>query len=279
MRNLESRSVETDTAVLDVYDQAISKNPTSPSVTNSRPARTENNYNIAKLIQSRKLHDDYGNYLNMVLAGNKDEITASELANSLKRDPSIPLEGYLTVYPLIGRGVVNRPYDFLEALAGFTAVGIQAGYKGLLVTFDEFEVQTNLVPEARRRIVTLLEAFLQYFKEIPSQRVLPRKFPIKMIIGSVNEEDDTTGIVHILNTLSDHNVYQLENHSKDELLQLAEEISRLYGEAYELEIQSVEEIFEDVFASLPATSGILRAFIKGFVYRLDSQYFPIPAPA
>lgn len=43
--------------------------------------------------------------------------------------------------PMIGRAVGDRPYDFIEAIVGHTAVAHFAGYRGLVLTIDEFEVE------------------------------------------------------------------------------------------------------------------------------------------
>ena len=59
---------------------------------------------------------------------------------------------------LIGRDLAERPTDFVNCLLGYSIVARRAGYKGLIITIDEFEVEYNYSEAKFERVRALVRA-------------------------------------------------------------------------------------------------------------------------
>ena len=154
--------MSTDTPVLDMFIGAISKGKPTPTVVpNNIIDRTKDNYSTTRLVSRPDLLDVHGYELNIVLTGSP-ESTANEVKIDISRDPSVHALD-VRLRPLIGRELINRPTDFIQAIAGLSAVAKLAGYKGIILTIDEFEIEDNLSGNKQTKTIKMLQAFLPYF--------------------------------------------------------------------------------------------------------------------
>lgn len=206
-----------------------------------------------------------------------DNVKASALRSEMRRDVwAAGRDGY-AVEPkaLIGRDVAGRPADFAGCLLGYSVLARLAGFQGMVVTIDEFEVEYNLTNQTKQRLINVIRTLAERL----SDRTQVKSVPLSVFIATVGQEGHLGDlIVEKLVEMTGGERHVLQPWPRAERRKLAERIFRLYREAY-----GVTEVFDGglvddvedglVQAALDG-SGLIRTFIKSYVAQLDTLYGP-----
>lgn len=270
--NLDGLKLTSTTKLLDLHLKAIEKH--GEQTVNKKLSPFYRIMHANETIQICKKYnglDEYGHRIDCVLSSVPEQTTSS-LQNEICETLSYP--GFITLPPMIGNAVVNRPSDFLEAIIGNAFLAQLAGYKGLVITVDEFEVEDffNTSKQGRERTESLLEALEDYAQ---GNTKLP-KAPISIFIATVDEGEN-----HSISRVADSSkggTKNLAKLSREDLHLLARKIFQFYLSGYGLSNTFKEEIIDEVENSFNEsdvqTSGYTRSFIKQLMYILDKQYGP-----
>ncbi len=169
---------------------------------------------------------------------------------------------------------VERPFAFARALLDYAELARLAGYAGLVVTIDEFEVEwVNLTPVAQQQVVNSLAG-------LAGQLASKLSAPLWVCIATVPEAA-RLNVATWLRDVCGGLAYEIAEMHPHERRELARRIHTLYCNAYNL-----DESFDDQEAAAVERyldahgandSGRIRAFIKRYVATLDSAYGPGPA--
>lgn len=176
---------------------------------------------------------------------------------------------------MIGQKVAERPYDFVEAWVGYALVARLAGYKGMVITIDEFEVEHLLTYLKFQRVADLLAVLTAYLKgELDHP-----KAPLAVFFATVGEEGHRGDlVVDRLIEATGGDYYPLKPWSRPDRVQLAQRIHRQYSDVYDVNeafSASVAQTIEDQLEQRGAgDGGLIRAFIKAYVGALDTLYGP-----
>ncbi len=276
---LAANGLASSTPLLDLCVKAIDRGHPPPSVAPRGIDRVQDNYGTVELLKrSPGAMDNHGHALDAIMSSS-DEFTAQVVALMIGREPGIYASD-VRVRRMIGQRVDHRPYDFLEAWVGYALVAQLAGYTGLCLTIDEFEVE-HLLPRAKfDRIVDLLKVLRSYFANELSH---PRA-PLSVFFATVGEEGhvgdrEVDALIEAAGGEGDY--YRLKTWSREERAELARRIHRMYSQAYggtAAYSSSVAEEVENYLERRGATGGddLIRAFIKTYVGALDSLCGPTP---
>lgn len=174
---------------------------------------------------------------------------------------------------LIGLRLEERPRDFVNSLLGYAVLANRAGFTGLVITIDEFEIEHRLSPARERRLNQLIDAMAEGLgSEI--------RAPLSIFIATVGQEGhEGDDIVAELVSASRGETYVLREWTRASMRQLARKISTLYEQAYGVAdafdaklMAATERALDDEDV---ADSGLVRAFIKRYVAALDTAYGPL----
>jgi hypothetical protein len=231
------------------------------------------NYSTARLLVREHLIDNSGYALDAIMASSK-EFTASEVTARIRRD--VAGSAYdVNVRRMIGQSVKDRPYDFVEAWIGYALLAKAAGYAGLAITVDEFEVEHFLSGAKLQRVRDLVDVLVRYF----TGELGYRQSPLAVFFATVGEDGHRGDrIVDLLVEAGHGDYHMLSPWSPLDRVELARRIHLLYCEAYDLHGQFLADIACEVErhldASAEADGGVIRAFIKAYVAALDSLHGP-----
>lgn len=223
-------------------------------------------------------HLDHFEHLLEDLMASNDSFPATDIRRMILSEFSTPeLKVRIDPKRMVGIPVDERPDDFANCLLGYAALASRAGFKGLVVTLDEFEVEYKAFGFSyiQPRVVDLLQVLGRRLSKADPKSGAPLALFIATV-GQQGEEGDT----HVRRLLDETGgeARTLRKWSSRELQQLARKIHDLYCEAY-----SRPEAFDDALAkqvekrievSDADLAGHVRAFIKAYVAELDLQYGP-----
>lgn len=180
---------QSSTPLLDLYLKAIEAGHPPPSIAPKGIDRIKDNYRLIQIVKRAGHLDQYGYVIDAIISSN-DEFTASQVAKEVCREPNInPFD--VKVRRMIGLKVEDRPYDFIESLAGHAIIACLAGYKGLVITIDEFEIE-HLLPRSKfERIYNLVNALTEYFSGEMEHPIAP----LALFIATVDQESHTGDII------------------------------------------------------------------------------------
>lgn len=271
--SVKAKEFESATPILDLCLKAIQAGHPAPSIAPRGIDRVHDNYSTARLIKRPDLLDNYGHALDAIMVSS-DEFTASEVNRMISGDPDI-YAFEVRVRRMIGQRVVDRPYDFVETWVGYAILSKLAGYKGLVITIDEFEVERLLSALKFNRVTGLLDVLRAYLKgdlDHPSA-------PLSVFFATVGEDGHLGD--RFVDQLIDEargDYYPLQGWSPEDRAELSRQIFKLYSEAYGLSQEYSRSVADSVEAKLAergaGDSGLIRTFIKSYVGALDFLYGP-----
>jgi len=270
--SLDANGFESPTPLLDLNIKAIDNGHAPPNIAPVGIDRIRENYSTIKLVKDRGHIDKYSDPLDALISSS-DEYTANEVATMIWKEPNINgLEA--SVKRMIGRRVAERPYDFVEALVGNAHIAELAGYDGLVVTIDEFEVEV-MNSKNIDRVSDLLRVLALYFQGQLSHN----EYPVSIFFATVGQEGNR-GDKYVDSLIESANGgwYEIPEIGADERSELASRMHELYTKAYELtdsyDARTTDEVEEQVGIIGANDSGIIRSFIKRYIALLDSQFGP-----
>ncbi|HNW79909.1 MAG TPA: DUF2791 family P-loop domain-containing protein [Methanoregulaceae archaeon] len=281
---LEGKNLNRAMPIIDVYRKALKRGFNGPFVAKSGHIdRIHEMYNLIGILERYGYLDDLGYLLEDVLTCSED-ITASEVKAILIDETKDRINrNDIRLYPLIGRAVIDRPNEFIEALVATALVGKLAGYQGLIVTVDECEVEEALLAgENYRRKEQIFDALSTYFSGISKYVPAPLTLYFASVPSSSSEGDDSIEIDHIVQestgktyTLAPFNGWDPAN---NEQLAIVERIHDIYKKCYGCDGVSAETLIQNLNTIMTDTdiydSGGIRFFMKRYISLLDSMYGP-----
>lgn len=270
--SFSAKNFSSSTPLLDLYLKAIDAGYRSSAIAPEGMYRIKDNYTTIRMLKNRGVVDHYVYELDALISSS-DEFTASELSKRISSELSISWTEF-SLRPMIGRTVEERPDDFVESLVGHTRIAELAGYKGLILTIDEFEVEHNLSKEKLQRVVDLIRALTGYFTGSVRKPIAP----LGIFFASVGEEGHVgDAIIDFLIEKAGGEYYRINPWPRGRRLELARVIHRLYCDAYGLEHSFDRRIVDEIERGLETDSsdiGLIRMFIKRYVAKLDSLFGP-----
>jgi len=271
-RNVRIPDKPVVTPLLDLYLDAIGKGQPAPSVAPTGIDRIHDNYCAVRAVKKGDLIDEYDVILNSILSCNR-EFRPSEVQREIARRMYAGWD--FKIRPPLAQRVAERPWDCLESLIGNAAVAQLAGYRGLVVTIDEFEVEHNLPESMWERVEDLVDVLRDYFLK----KLEHKAYPLALFFTSVPQDEDVGEplLDHIVQ--DDHDKpFELKSISARQRLQLAEAIHTLYSKTYGLEDPFDLQLSQAVYRRSKGTDyddgSLIRAFIKRYIAELDCRYGP-----
>jgi hypothetical protein len=267
---LRGEDLHSATPLLDLYLRAIERNQPAPMMNPNGQDRIRHNFHTVQFLKRAHLVDSLGYAMDSILCSS-EEMNAVDVARMIR---SATYGFGFKVMRMIGRKVDERPDDFVESLAGHAMIAKLAGFKGLVVTIDEFEVEAFLSSQMMERVRALLNALTRYLK---GQGPI-KAAPLSIFIASVGQEHHRgDAAVDEMIQATGGDWHELEQLSKADLRDLGKWIFELYGKVYgvndllprALTDTVIQELGQDV-----EDSGATRAFIKHFMAALDACYGP-----
>jgi BREX system ATP-binding protein BrxC/D len=236
-----------------------------------------NNLGVLEVLKNAGLLDEYLEDLLGLLLGDGAK-TPGQLGQDLRHAlGQVGKELQYTPHNLVPRLVAERAAAFGDALMGYATVARMAGYRGLVVTFDEFEVEPAFL--SRTEWGRLVAVVLELARRLQSPTGTG---PLGVFVATVEGSQG----------LGDQVVQRLREHvggerrelaapTRADLEQLAVLVSRLYEKAYKLDRGSA--LAEGRIVALPdaaaagAYGGSMRAHVRRLVSALDRRFGP-PGP-
>jgi len=277
---LGGTGLESFTPVLDLYLKAIDAGKPAPTIAPSGIDRIRHNYEVVSLLRRAGHIDKHGPTMDDLLTSS-EAMTAIQATRVFTAEPNVSFNPYgpdqfsYSPKAMIGRRVEERPYDFVEVLAGHATVAKLAGFRGLVLTIDEFEVEVkHMTAKSNKRVNDLLGLLAEYFAGNLDYQVAPLALFFATVGGSGHEGD--RAITRMLGAGRD--VYhELSPWSSAQRAQLAERLHQLYSRAYKVNSAFDPAQVAQVERQLDRSghdSGQIRAFIKRYVAALDSSLGP-----
>ncbi len=264
---------QSSTPLLDLYARAIDAGHAPPVVVPDGIDRVRDNYVVVEHVKRRGDLDAHSYVLDAILSSST-EFNAAEATRRVGGRVRTA-EGRVALRRMLGNSVLDRPYDLVGALAGHALIARLAGYRGLVVTIDEFEVEQVPSPANFARVKQALAALTAYLQGQTEHHPAP----LGLFFATVGEDEHGGDAVirRMLNATGGEN-YALEPWPAAQRLELAARLHRLYCAAYALEhdfAADVAERLDEQFAADHLDDSLLiRAFIKRYVATLDALYGP-----
>lgn len=270
--------LESATPILELHVEALDNGLQAATSMLQGFERIQDNLRTVSLLQRIAALDHNADDLDVFLSCG-DAQTASGLRGQLYADllrsggnwSSDPFD----VKRLIGQRVEDRPTDFVKCLLGYSLLGRRAGFKGLVVTIDEFEVEVyHLSASKLERIEGLAQALMEQLGKGTA--------PLALFVATVGDQGHAGDeIVSDLVSSTRGDVYELPAWTKKSMRELARRIHSIYCAAYAIpdsfqatDVKVIESALEDADVG---NSGVVRAFIKAYVSLLDTTYGPVMA--
>jgi uncharacterized protein (DUF58 family) len=177
--------------------------------------------------------------------------------------------------------VLPRPYDFIAALISLAHIARAAGYRGLLITFDEWEVQAqSMTKKQEERILALLQALNYFFCDSSVPKAFISFYIFDVTKSQPNEDDllieqlrqETKGAHYRVKIIKDW------DSNNRELSSMVSRINQAYCRCYDAVSLPDSEIMSKIEDSLGNVnyheSGAMRRTIKLIISVMDSIYGP-----
>lgn len=270
---LVGTGLESFTPVLDLYLKAIDARKPTPSIAPRGIDRIKHNYEVVSMLRRAGHIEKHGPMMDGLLSSS-EEVTAVQATRVFSAEPNLSFYEH-SPKAMIGRRVEDRPYDFIEVLSGHATVAKLAGFEGLVLTIDEFEVEQNLTWKAYDRVNDLLNLLTKYFGGELDYEAAPLSLFFATVGGKGHEGD---AAIEAMLADSRDGYYYLSPWTETQRVQLAERLHGLYCQAYGensafLPAQ-VDQVERQIARYGDNDSGLIRAFIKRYVAALDSSLGP-----
>ncbi len=270
--SLSENDIDFQEPLIDLYKKAL-KNDTIPSsiITEGKDKIKNNMLLIHTLIRTGHL-DKYASLISSVISSG-NEYTPAQVRGMIKENNIDKKD--IIIEKMIGSKVSDRPYDFVQALAGHAALSRLAGYRGLIITMDEFEIE-YLYKRKLVKIEETLGALQDYLKGKTGCFNAPLGI-FFAVVDQYGNEGDPLIEKYIASDKSSR--YRLKVFNRTQRVKLAEKIHSIYCDAYSLENVFNRKLTSEVEELLAGKienndSGLIRSFIKWYISLLDVNYGP-----
>jgi len=219
------------------------------------------------------LLDKYAYLLDEALTGS-DIVTSTQIKGEIGKEPHIK-KNEIKFKPFKARGLQQRPRLFMESLAGHCLMATAAGYKGLLITIDEFEVHSMLSPALFIKAQNIINYMVEYINE---KTDLPQA-PLALCFATIGQDSHTGDrmIEYMINNCAGKR-YLLKPWREEQQMEMAQRIYSLYSETYGINEDFDPDLTRQV-ENLLESKGFedterVRIFIKWYMALLDMAFGP-----
>jgi len=280
---LTARELESAVPLVELNQRALDRGALPAQTALESYPRVYSNHETIRYLRTHGALEPFEERLDGLMACSPQEPATSIRQDIISHlhDRGVPRwEVYEHVQPtrVVGVGVEGRPEDFVDCLMGYASLARVAGYAGVVVTVDEFEVEHQGSHERLQRIVALAATLRVRFGSEGSRGV-----PLAVFIATVGEQGQL-GDVIVEAMLGagggDHaqNRRELRAWPAKNLLDLAGRIHRLYCDTYAsaatFDRDEADELADRAAGESADESGQIRAFIKGYLAHLDARLGP-----
>jgi len=268
---LKGKGFEPEYPMLDLYLRALQASPTAAASAVEYLMTTRDNLESVRKLRQYNVIEQHGQLLEGLLTGS-EEHTGTSARDVFVRNAPI-LKGQVNLVPVMSRKLFDRPGCLVESLVGTALLAVVAGYKGLVVTVDEFEVE--YVDVQRLKLVREVVAALREYFE--NEHYLPSA-PLSIFFATVGAGASGDEIIDGLVKVSGGSHHLLRQWNDQQLLELSKKLHELYRNVYGLAINWEPVIAGEALKMLKGdddiTSGIIRGYIKLYIGLLDIKYGP-----
>jgi hypothetical protein len=270
--------------LLGVYRLALKSGYNGPFVsTEGFDDRINEIYSLIRLLERYNCLDDCDHVIDSVLTCSED-MNYTEARNDIVAAANGKIHPYdIKFHSLIGHKMENRPYDLVEALIGTTLIARLAGFKGLVVTIDECEVEEHMLGKSGwNKAFKTISALFEYMGGERGYPLVPISLYFSTVPSTLFENDAekwVDGLVKIsqgkFRLIVPFEGWDSENPDHRELMR---RIHNIYLESYHCDKVPEEEIIRQLNQIMETPealdSGRLRYFMKQYIGLLDALYGP-----
>jgi len=273
-QNLQFGDTQSATPLLNLYRKAIEENSPPPRVAPRGIDRIHDNYLTIRHVMKSHLLDEFGPDIDAVISSRIGR-TAAQVQKDLAGHPAIDRDA-IHLRKMIGRKVDDRPYDFIESLVGHAMIAKLCGYRGLVITIDEFEVEYTGYTTEFGRVRDLLSVLEQYLRgELDHEAA-----PLAIFVASVGQAGHYGDeILTKLSRITGSKAFVLQPMKAKDYKLLGQKIHELYRSAYGIKGAPKHDIVSKAQDEIDLDyadqeSGETRIFIKNLLARCDAMYGP-----
>jgi hypothetical protein len=272
--NVELPNVDAVHPLWEIHKRALQRNPAGILARMAAFERIHSNLQTVETLKRCSLLDDYEEKLEGLLSGNLD-IAPTYLRAELFREISDRDDRRtLTPMSLIGKAVDDRPEHFVEALLGYAALCQWAGFKGLVITLDEFE--TEYVGLSDARLERIFGVFTTLAKLLKSANKAIHA-PLAIFIASVGQGGTSQDpMLKVVASSERGESRALPAWDESSLMDLAKNLHSMYCDAYGISTSFRRAEAVSLVSSLKADEGVvqIRQFIRNYIAAHDQRYGP-----
>ncbi len=271
--NLTGNNLVSDTPLLDVYLMAIQKGFYKVPPALKKNELFANNYETIVKLKQLGLLDKYSLLVEEALS-TSDGITTAQIKSEIGQESFIR-KSEIQLRPVKAKRKDDRSRNFIESLAGHAIIAKAAGYKGLVVTIDEFEIQYNMARSSFTRVEELIRLLAAYLTESTNIPIAP----LAIFFATVGQDGHLGDIlIEYLIKSSGGDTYVLTPWSSNHRIELAQKIYNLYKETYKIG-NSFDPMLAKGVEKLMVSHGyddgdLIRMFIKWYLAMLDLKHGP-----
>ncbi len=271
--SLQGSNYKPDYPLLDLYLMAMQKGHDQVPAALEKSKIFKESFNFIRDLRRLDLVDEHAYLLEEALSGS-DVVTAAQIKNEIGRGARIK-RNKIKFKPFKARAVRERPRLFIESLLGHSLMAVAAGYKGLLITIDEFEVHSVLSPALGRKAQSIIDYLLKY---VNGKTGLPSA-PLVLCFATIGQDgyEGDSMIEDMIDNCGGQR-YVLGPWSVEQRLKTAEQIYLLYRDVYEITAEFSPHLVRQVEELLDSKGfddhDRVRAFIKWYMALLDVEFGP-----
>ncbi len=281
-RNLEGNDLSEATPLLDLFCKAIHSSYDMPKTSSLDSDRIRKMYYLIKKLDGQGDLDNVRFLMNDLLSCN-ERINATEAKKILKEETRLSSwDVNNEVSPIVSSRIMERPYTFIESIIGTALLSKEAGYKGLIILIDEFEVEvpllgTNAQRDRFKDNLNMLVKYVTrktnypdtslgiYFATAGKELDIGNKYIDDMVSGS-------RGSMYEIKPIMD---WDLDN---PEIIKFVDSVYQIYQRAYphieDSDFDLIPSLNEIVQSEQVYESGGIRYFVKQYIGMLDKRYGP-----
>ncbi|WP_309119843.1 BREX system ATP-binding domain-containing protein [Paenibacillus sp.] len=281
-RNLQFPKETPDLPVLALFEKAIARGHNVLSFPSKGMPWVKASLETVQLLKRSGQLEEYGFLVDSALTSG-EEYAAGEAARELA-DASGLRATHLRLKPPVGGKPEVRPREWMEAFAGLALLSRLAGYSGILLAVDEFEVETHIEPKRFDRTIGLLSELLRYMEPYAKGQAagdvgtaVPPA-PLAVYFSTVGMNTTGDAFLERLVALAGGTTYRLNHWTDHQRMELASRLYELYAKAYDMSEPYDERLSANVNQLLRKHglegSTLIRAFVKWYLGVLDMKYGP-----
>lgn len=269
--SLQGKDLSLEMPLLDVYLKAMQNGYDSIPKPLKDLDYFPGNFDFIRKLKTSQQIEGCAHILEEALVGSEN-VASTQIQADIAMETNLK-RAQIKIKLMIAKGAHDKFIMFIMSLAGHALLAKAAGYRGLVVTIDEFEAHRMLSASDRakaKELISVLEHYVSQDYRIPQA-------PLAIFIGAVSQ-DGRKGDpwVEDLVESSGGKQYFLTPWSDAKKQQLANSIYNLYQSTYQISASYDQGLIDKTQLLLESRdqTDLVRAFIKYYMAVLDNEYGP-----